>query len=62
MVDTEQELTAPAARLREHLTAGADHVVVQLIAAGGGFDAGGLRALAGLIADLTEEITRSNLI
>jgi probable F420-dependent oxidoreductase len=52
---------ALATRLREHLAAGADHVVVQLLADGGAFDAGGLRALADLIADLPEESTKSNL-
>ena len=52
---------AIATRLHEHLAAGADHVVVQLVTEGGKFDAGGLRALADLIADLPEEITRSNL-
>jgi probable F420-dependent oxidoreductase len=52
---------AIATRLREHLAAGADHVVVQLVTEGGTFDAGGLRALAELIADLPEEATRSNL-
>jgi probable F420-dependent oxidoreductase len=39
-------------RLREHLAAGADHVVVQLVTAGGRFDAAGLGQLAGLTADL----------
>jgi probable F420-dependent oxidoreductase len=53
---------AIATRLREHLAAGADHVVVQLLTEGGRFDAGGLRALADLIAELPEEATRSNLI
>ena len=38
-----------ATRLREHLAAGADHVVVQPLAAGGGFDAAGLHALADLV-------------
>jgi probable F420-dependent oxidoreductase len=52
---------ATAARLREHLSAGADHVVVQLVTEGGRFDAGGLRALADLVAELPEESTRSNL-
>jgi probable F420-dependent oxidoreductase len=52
---------AIATRLREHLAAGADHVVVQLVTEGGKFDAGGLRSLAELIADLPEESTRSNL-
>jgi probable F420-dependent oxidoreductase len=52
---------AIATRLREHLAAGADHVVVQLVTEGGRFDAGGLRALAALIADLPEEAMRSNL-
>jgi probable F420-dependent oxidoreductase len=43
---------ATVTRLREHLAAGADHVVVQLVTEGGTYDAGGLRALAGLVADL----------
>jgi hypothetical protein len=43
---------ATAARLREHLAAGADHVVVQLVTDGGRFDAAGLRQLADLVADL----------
>ena len=42
---------ALAARLREHLAAGADHVVVQLVTDGGAFDAGGLSELAELVAD-----------
>jgi probable F420-dependent oxidoreductase len=53
---------AVAIRLREHLAAGADHVLVQLVTEGGKFDAGGLRALADLVAHLSEEVTRSNLI
>jgi probable F420-dependent oxidoreductase len=52
---------AIATRLREHLAAGADHMVVQLVTEGGTFDAGSLRALADLIAELPEEVTRSNL-
>ena len=52
---------AIATRLREHLAAGADHVLVQLVTEGGTFDAGGLRALADLVAELPEEVTRSNL-
>ena len=52
---------ATATRLREHLAAGADHVLVQLVTEGGAFDAGSLRALADLIADLSEKITGSNL-
>jgi probable F420-dependent oxidoreductase len=52
---------ALATRLREHRAAGADHVVVQLVTEGGAFDAGGLRALADLIAELPEEEMRSNL-
>jgi probable F420-dependent oxidoreductase len=52
---------ATATRLREHLAAGADHVLVQLVTEGGTFDAGGLRALADLVAELPEEVTRSNL-
>jgi probable F420-dependent oxidoreductase len=39
-------------RLREHLAAGADHVVVQLLTAGGKFDAAGLARLSSLTADL----------
>jgi probable F420-dependent oxidoreductase len=39
---------ALAARLREHLAAGADHVLVQLVTEGGAFDAGGLSDLAEL--------------
>jgi probable F420-dependent oxidoreductase len=42
---------ALTARLREHLVAGADHVVVQLVTDGGAFDAGGLPELAELVAD-----------
>ena len=41
---------ALAARLREHLAAGADHVLVQLVAEGGSFDAGGLTELTELVA------------
>jgi probable F420-dependent oxidoreductase len=41
---------AIATRLREHLAAGADHVVLQLLADGGGFDAAGLHALAELVS------------
>ena len=41
-----------AARLREHLAAGADHVVVQPLTGGGRFDVAGLRGLADLVADL----------
>ena len=41
---------ALAARLREHLAAGADHVLVQLVTEGGAFDAGGLRELTELVA------------
>jgi len=43
---------AAVTRLREHLAAGADHVVVQLVTAGGRFDAAGLRGLEELVADL----------
>jgi probable F420-dependent oxidoreductase len=42
---------ALTARLREHLAAGADHVVVQLLTKGGAFDAGGLPELAELVTD-----------
>jgi probable F420-dependent oxidoreductase len=52
---------AIATRLRQHLAAGADHVVVQLVTEGGAYDAGSLRALADLIAEIPEELTRSNL-
>jgi probable F420-dependent oxidoreductase len=41
---------ALAARLREHLAAGADHVLVQLVTEGGAFDAGGLPELTELVA------------
>jgi probable F420-dependent oxidoreductase len=41
---------ALAERLREHLAAGADHVLVQLVAEGGSFDAGGLTELTELVA------------
>jgi probable F420-dependent oxidoreductase len=41
---------ALTARLREHLAAGADHVLVQLVAEGGSFDAGGLTELTELVA------------
>jgi probable F420-dependent oxidoreductase len=41
---------ALTARLREHLVAGADHVLVQLVTEGGAFDAGGLPELAELVA------------
>jgi len=43
---------AVAGRLRAHLDAGADHVVVQLLGADG-FDSGGLAALADIAATLT---------
>ena len=42
---------ALAARLREHLAAGADHVLVQLVTEGGAFDGGGLHPLSELVAD-----------
>ena len=45
---------ALTARLREHLAAGADHVLVQLVTEGGTFDAGGLPELTELVADITE--------
>jgi probable F420-dependent oxidoreductase len=41
-----------AARIRDHLDAGADHVVVQLLGPGGKFASGDLGALAGLVGDL----------
>ncbi|HEX4092981.1 MAG TPA: TIGR03620 family F420-dependent LLM class oxidoreductase [Trebonia sp.] len=41
---------ALTARLRQHLAAGADHVLVQLVAEGGRFDAGGLPELTELVA------------
>ena len=53
---------AIATRLREHLAAGADHVPVQLVTEGGTLDAGGLRALADIVATVPEEVTKSNLI
>lgn len=40
------------ARIRQHLEAGADHVVVQILGEKGRFAAGDLRALAGLVAGL----------
>ena len=52
---------ALATRLREHLAAGADHIVVQPVTEGGQFDAGALRALAELVAELPEAEARSNL-
>jgi probable F420-dependent oxidoreductase len=45
---------ALAERLREHRAAGADHVLVQLLATGGAFDGGGLTALAELVANQAE--------
>jgi probable F420-dependent oxidoreductase len=45
---------ATAARLREHLAAGADHVLVQLLAEGGAFDTRGLPALTELVADVAQ--------
>jgi probable F420-dependent oxidoreductase len=42
---------ALTATLREHLAAGADHVLVQLVTDGGAFDAGGLAELTDLVAD-----------
>jgi probable F420-dependent oxidoreductase len=43
---------ASLARISEHLAAGADHVVVQLIGAGGAFAAGDLKLLAELTSGL----------
>ena len=43
---------ATVTRLREHLAAGADHVVVQPVTEGGRFDAASLHGLADLVADL----------
>jgi probable F420-dependent oxidoreductase len=43
---------ATVTRLREHLAAGADHVLVQLVTQEGKFDAAGLRGLEDLVADL----------
>ncbi len=43
---------ATVTRLREHLAAGADQVVVQLVTEAGKFDAAGPRELAALVADL----------
>jgi probable F420-dependent oxidoreductase len=45
---------ALSARLAEHLAAGADHVLVQLVTEGGAFDAGGLHELTELVADSAE--------
>jgi probable F420-dependent oxidoreductase len=42
---------AVLARVREHLDAGADTVLVQPVAEGGGFDAGALEELAGVLAE-----------
>jgi probable F420-dependent oxidoreductase len=43
---------ASVTRLREHLAAGADHVLLQPVTEDGKFDAAGLRGLADLVADL----------
>jgi len=43
---------AVLARVREHLAAGADHVLVQPVAEGGGFAAGQLGELASVLAEL----------
>ncbi len=43
---------ATVTRLSEHLAAGADHVVVQLVTGEGTFDAAGLGALAELVANM----------
>jgi len=40
-----------AARVREHLEAGADHVCVQVVGGGDGFPLEGYRSLAGLLMD-----------
>jgi probable F420-dependent oxidoreductase len=40
------------ARIKDHLDAGADHVVIQLLDANGRFASGDLAQLAGLVADL----------
>jgi len=45
---------ALAARLRQHLAAGADHVLVQLVTEGGAFDAGGLPELTELVAEVVK--------
>jgi probable F420-dependent oxidoreductase len=45
---------ATVTRLREHLAAGADHVVVQMVTHGGKFDAASLRGLEELVADLNK--------
>jgi probable F420-dependent oxidoreductase len=42
---------AVLARVREHLDAGADHVLLQPVTEGGGFDAGQLAELAALLAE-----------
>jgi probable F420-dependent oxidoreductase len=49
---TPNGLAASAARIREHLDAGADHVVVQPLGPGGKFASGDLGALAELLGDL----------
>ena len=43
---------ATVTRLREHLAAGADHVLLQPVTEDGKFDAAGLRGLEDLVADL----------
>ena len=43
---------AVRARVREHLDAGADHVLLQPLAEGRGFAAGQLDELASVVADL----------
>jgi probable F420-dependent oxidoreductase len=50
---------ALTARLREHLAAGADHVLVQLVTEGGAFHGGGLPELAGLVVDSAKLRVRS---
>jgi probable F420-dependent oxidoreductase len=50
---------ALAARLREHLAAGADHVLVQLVTDGGAFDGGGLPELTELVAGSAKLRVRS---
>jgi probable F420-dependent oxidoreductase len=50
---------ALTARLREHRAAGADHVLVQLVAEGGAFDAGGLHQLNELMMDDAQLRVRS---
>ena len=45
---------ASAGRIRQHLDAGADHVLVQLLGEGGRFAPGDLHTLASLVPDLLD--------